>query len=593
MYYLIIRSPGMPARTVWLNQCKQTIGRSSRADINITDSFASRIHAVLELRGDNYWLTDSGSQNGTYHNEVRVTQELELRSGDRIRIGETELLFRKEMADGATAAKTSVIFHNDLPATANPEVTIGPEPGARMSRVLASSTQIISDKERQKQAANEFIEHAQRRDLLSLVSKVGLMLSDWSLNQLLENILDIVFENVQAERGFLLLVDRQTSELVCKVARYRVSPPDGRALEVSISRHISDLVMQQKSVLTSDAQRDARFADAQSILLSGMRSCMAVPLALHEQVLGMIYIDNPYERRFTKDDLLVLTTIASVAAIKVEQARFIEEQLERQRIEQELEVAATIQKRLLPQEPPNILGLESVGLNIPCHTVGGDYYDFVVSGPDTIGFAIADVSGKGIPAALLVSTLQATFRAIIEQQDLKDAVTRINKVICRSTPSYNYITFFYGLLNKRSKTFLSINAGHNAPIVVKRNGRIERLNKGGFCLGMFERAEYEMEETSLSEGDIVCLFTDGVTEAANLAEEEFGEERLIQLLQEHRSLPLEELSRRLYGEIEQFVGEAPQHDDLTYVLFRFNNEGDGETIIFDIPDVDEVRTLGG
>jgi phosphoserine phosphatase RsbU/P len=355
--------------------------------------------------------------------------------------------------------------------------------------------------------------------------------------------------------------------LACKVARYRVPRPNNEAPEVSISRHISDMVMQQKSVLTSNAQQDSRFAGAQSIVLSGMRSCMAVPLALREQVLGMIYVDNPYEQRFSEDDLRVMTTIASVAAIKVEQARFLAEHLEKQRIEQELEVAANIQKRILPQEPPNCEGLEIVGVNIPCHTVGGDYYDFVLEGLDKVGFCIADVSGKGIPASLLVSTLQATFRATIEQQDLKDAITRINKVIVRSTPSYNYITFFYGLLNKHSKRFTSINAGHNPPLVIRRNGLVERLEKGGFCLGMFEKAEYEVEETYLEDGDLVCLYTDGVTEAANSAEEEFSEERLIKYLQENRTLSLDEISKRLYRQIEDFVGEAPQHDDLTYVLF--------------------------
>src|SRR6185436_1780037 len=147
-------------------------------------------------------------QNGTYFNENRVSRELEMRPGDRIRIGETELLFCKEMSDGGGGgARTSVIFSNEV--NNNPEVTLGPEPGALMSRILApSSTQILSDRQLQKQAAKEFIDHAQKRDLLGLVSKVGLMLSDWSLDQLLENVLDIVFENIQAERGFLLTMEK-------------------------------------------------------------------------------------------------------------------------------------------------------------------------------------------------------------------------------------------------------------------------------------------------------------------------------------------------------------------------------------------------
>ncbi len=590
MHYLIIRSPGLPPRTVFLANAKQTIGRSSRADINITDSFASRLHSVLEIRGGDVWLTDLGSQNGTYLNEVRVVGEVIMKSGDCIRIGETELLYRREAVGGSSGGRTSVIFHSDVPvAGTTPEITLGLEPEARVSRVLipASGATQVLDKRLQSRAANDFIQHAQRRDLLPLVSKVGLMLSDWSLDHLLEHVLDTVFENIQADRGFLLLTDEK-GELVCRVARHR-DPSLGELSEISISRRISDMVMQQKSVLTSDAQRDERFAGAQSIVLSGMRSCMAVPLALREQVLGMIYVDNPFEKRFSEDDLLVMTTIASVAAIKVEQAKLLLEHIEKQRIEQELEVASTIQKRILPQEPPDVDNLEIVGVNIPCHTVGGDYYDFVVKGFDDVGFVIADVSGKGIPAALLVSTLQATFRALIDQHDLQEIVSRINKIICRSTTSYSYITFFYGLLNKTSRTFYSINAGHNAPLVIRPTGEVLKLSKGGFCLGMFEKASYEIEETVLGEGDIVCLFTDGVTEATNQAEEEFGEDRLIKVIYENRTLPLKEISQALFRSIEQFVGTAPQHDDLTYVLFRYTPESDGNTIIFDLFDSGELR----
>jgi phosphoserine phosphatase RsbU/P len=416
------------------------------------------------------------------------------------------------------------------------------------------------------------------------VSKVGLVLADWSLDQLLENILDIVFEQIPADRGFLLLVDESNGELVCQVARYRVPPASGETPEVSISRHISELVMQQQSVLTSNAQMDSRFAGAQSVILSGLRSCMAVPVALKEQVLGMIYIDNPYEQRFSQADLQVLTAIASVAAIKIEQSKFLAQELERRRIEQELELAATIQRRILPQDPPQLENLDIVAVNVQCNTVGGDYYDFLPVTDKTIGLCIADVSGKGIPAALLVSTLQATFWATMEQPPLTAAISRINKVIFRSTPSYNYITFFYGLLDRETNVFQSINAGHNAPIVIRQNGQVARLNKGGCCLGLFEQARYEVEETVLEAGDLILLYTDGVTEAANLQEEEFGETRLIKLLQDYRALPLEEISRRLYRAIEDFVGEAPQHDDLTYLIFRLKPDSGFETIVLDIPD---------
>ncbi|MCS6884363.1 MAG: SpoIIE family protein phosphatase [Acidobacteriota bacterium] len=578
MYYLIVRSPGLQPRRIFLSGQKQVIGRSSRADIHITDSFASRLHAVLELRGNDFWLTDLGSQNGTYLNEVRVTGQVCMQSGDCIRIGETRLIYHKEAADSGVAGKASIVFRSESPAVQGiQQVTLGLEAAAYMSRVFFAGQGL--DKKQQSQIAEDFIKHARQRDLLALVSKVGLMLSDWSLEQLLENVLELVFEYINADRGFLLLLDNK-GNLVCRAARCRESGQE--VSQVSISRRVSDLVMQKKSVLTADALQDERFAGAQSILISGIRSCMAVPLALREEVIGMIYVDNPYEQRFSEADLQVLTTIASVAAIKVEQAKLLLEHMEKQRIEQELEVAASIQKQILPQEPPEIENLEVVGINIPCHTVGGDYYDFVLKDYDQAGFVIADVSGKGIPAALLVSTLQATFRALVDQHELADVVTKLNKVICRSTTPYSYITFFYGLLDRTSGKFCSVNAGHNAPLVIKPTGEVLRLSKGGFCLGMFEKATYQVEETTLGEGDIVCLFTDGVTEAANVAGEEFGEERLIKVIYENRTLPLKEISQALLRSIEDFIGNAPQHDDLTYVLFRYTPESDGSTIIFDV-----------
>jgi sigma-B regulation protein RsbU (phosphoserine phosphatase) len=582
MYYLIVHAPGLPSRTIWLNQARQTIGRSSRADINIIDSFASRVHAVLERRGNVYWLKDLGSQNGTFYNNTRMGQDCQMFPGDRIKIGETELLYCQEPSDDTTGSRSRVVFNNER--STGPEFTLGPEPGLRVSRVLVNSTQVFAERQLQQQVANAFIDDAKQRNLLGLVSKVGLVLADWSLDQLLENILDIVFEQIPADRGFLLLIDEASNELVCQVARYRVPPASGETPEVSISRHISDLVMQQQSVLTSNAQMDSRFAGAESVILSGLRSCMAVPVALKEQVLGMIYLDNPYEQRFSQTDLQVLTAIASVAAIKIEQSKYLAQEMERRRIEQELELAATIQRRILPQESPTLENIDIIAVNVPCNTVGGDYYDFLPVTDKMVGFCIADVSGKGIPAALLVSTLQATFWATMEQPPLTSAISRINKVIFRSTPSYNYITFFYGLLNRETQVLQSINAGHNAPIIVRQDGQIVRLNKGGCCLGLFENAQFEIEETQLAPGDTILLYTDGVTEAANLQEEEFGEARLITLLQNYRALPLGEISRRLYRAIEDFVGEAPQHDDLTYLIFRLNANNDFETIVLDIPD---------
>ncbi len=304
------------------------------------------------------------------------------------------------------------------------------------------------------------------------------------------------------------------------------------------------------------------------------KNCLIMPLIVAQKTVGVLMVCDKETRdggfaEFTEDDEQFLSAIATQAAIAIDNARLHKESLEKERIEKELEVAAAIQQRLLPQCPPVFDAVETVGVNISCRQVGGDYYDYIRFDERRLGLVIADVSGKGTPAALLVSTLQASFHALVESYDLAETVTRLNKAIYKASPSYNYITFFYGILDLDAGCFRSINAGHNDPLMLRADGTWHRFESGGFCLGMFDWGTYEAQETSLKSGDLMFLYTDGVTESTNLAGEEFGEDRAREVLEEYRNEPLTVISQKLSEAIAEFVGEAPQHDDLTYVLLRF------------------------
>lgn len=234
------------------------------------------------------------------------------------------------------------------------------------------------------------------------------------------------------------------------------------------------------------------------------------------------------------------------------------------------EEAKRTQLGFLPKEIPQIPGCEFSGAWLPMHGIGGDYFDVIALDANRFAFTIADVAGKGIAAALLMSNLQATVRGLAVQ-DLPPAnlAEQLNRIISKNTASDRFITFFYAVFDARSRRLLYSNGGHNAPIVLRRDGSIDRLSSGGQALGIFEKERYEQEEITLAEGDRLALFTDGITEASDGTEEEFGEARLLEILQQSRSLSAAEIQKIVLSRVAEFSGEKFQ-DDATLVLLAIN-----------------------
>ncbi|HEX8184030.1 MAG TPA: SpoIIE family protein phosphatase, partial [Blastocatellia bacterium] len=564
MSTFIVRPKDFEPSTVKLDKMKLTIGRSSRNDICISDPFASRLHAELRRESDHVLLVDNGSANGTFLNGQRVTGAVRLEVGDLIRIGETEIEYQfgdQDMLSGATVYLTGPAA---APLSAD---TITSPIGTRSTNDLISSIQSgsISKQMRNQGGVQPSMKaEAPGRDLLSIVSQVGIaLLPRTTLEDTLKMTIDLVFQAIPAERGFLFL--KEGDDLTCMIARGAHEGAIPTASQVQISRSITNKVINEgASVLTSDAMHDPRFQSQNSVVLSQIRSVMAVPLASGEETFGMVYVDNPFHSRFKEEDLKVLTTIASVASIKIEHERLLDERLEKRRMEEELKVASEIQMRLQPVSPPNIDGWEMTGVSFPCREIGGDYYDFIKRKRDNrFVVAVGDVSGKGTGAALLMSSLHAAVRAQSQTRStISEVMGEINQYIYENSPSNKFLTLFYGELDPQTSILTYSNGGHNPPMLLRRSGEVVHLDKGGLPIGMMQATCYQEDSVKFEPGDVLVIYSDGITESINERDEEFGEERLLEVVKHNLNRSASGIRDRIDEALSRFVGTTAPVDDM-------------------------------
>src|SRR5437899_4027881 len=410
---------------------------------------------------------------------------------------------------------------------------------------------------------------ARSSDLLALISKVGItLLASATLNETLEQIVSLVFEAVPADRCLIMMRDAGTTELKVAVARLRDRVGD--VGEIRVSRNVlEEVVMRGKSVLTSDAQQDPRFASG-TVVLQGVRSVLSVPLGVEEKVFGIIYADSPIaEGRFTEDHLKVLTTLASVAAIRDDNARLVEARGDQQRLERELERASEIQQRFQPTAPPTVSGYELQGISFPCYEIGGDYYDFIQRDDGRLVVALGDVSGKGTAAALLMSSLHAAIHAQASSHDsLVDMICAVNRYLADNIPANRFVTLFCAELDPDSGALSFLNAGHNPPLIIHSAGTVEQLASGGLPLGIKADADYREGRTQLQHGDVLVIYSDGVTEATSPTGEEFGPTRLYEVVSRNIDASAAGIRDRIESALTKFAQGTQAADDITLVIVK-------------------------
>ncbi len=565
MSELIVKYPDRAPDRFPLGRLRITLGRSARNDLCIPDPFASRVHAEVRREGEEYFLQDLGSANGTLYNGGAVEGTVPLTPGGRIQIGETEIVFD----DGTYHSSMGATMITDNSSHSLPEATIALASGDRTTSGLLEAIEGARTKPEESVVARV----AREGDLLALISKVGItLLSSSTLEQTLEQIVSLVFEAVPADRCLLMMRDEANQDLKVAVARLRDRA--GAIGEIRVSRNVMDeVVIRGKSVLTSDAQHDPRFASG-TVVLQGVRSVLAVPLGVAEKVFGIIYADSPIaEGRFTEDHLKVLTTLASVAAIRVENARLVESRLQQERLERELQLAMEIQQRFQPTAPPIVAGYEFQGISFPCYEIGGDYYDFIARPDGRMVITLGDVSGKGTAAALLMSSLHAAIHAQTGSHDsLVETISAVNKYLAENIPPNRFVTLFYAELDPESGTLSFLNAGHNPPLIVHAAGTVEQLAAGGLPLGIRPNAEYREGRTQLQLGDVLVIYSDGVTEAASPSGEEFGPTRLYEVVQRNVDASAAGIRDRIESALTKFSQGTQAADDITLVIVKRQSE---------------------
>ncbi len=319
---------------------------------------------------------------------------------------------------------------------------------------------------------------------------------------------------------------------------------------------------------------DAALVPTAGVRLSECQKCLAISIAVPGRRLGVLAVADKESRDgrvldFTPGDARLLSLFANQAAAAIDTTRLHREALEKERIERELELAAAIQRQILPRELPRIAGLELAGSTLPTRQVGGDYFDLFPLSRGRLGFVVADVSGKGIPAALLVSTVHAAIHLQIDASEtIVELVSRIDRHLQRFAAAHKFLTLFFGLIEPDAGLLRYVSAGHNPALLARRDGSIERFSATGVPVGLIPDGSWREETTRFDPGDLLCVYTDGFTEATNADEEEFGLDRLQKGLADRLDLPARDLCDQLFGEVAGFARGVPQYDDQTLLIVR-------------------------
>ena len=514
------------------------IGRRETNDLRLAGSEVSRDHAEVLTVDNAYVLRDRTSRYGTYVNGEQVTERT-LAHGDRIRLGRSggaEMVF--------LTAETEAV----------PERT--------------ATTTAIGD----------------LRQIATLLEGLRALGTGRVLDDVLSMVLDSAIDVSGAERGFIMLAPPDADDLEFKMARGRGhSTLPGSSF--ATSRKIPEEVFRTgEPRLVADLLDGDLASVHMGTVALGIRNVLCVPLRLvryldkaeavgEERRIGVLYLDSREKGILMSNSTrAALETLATEAAVAIENARLYRETMEKARMEQEMRIAAEIQQSLLPKMARSGTFFNAAAASLPCRSIGGDFYDYVDLPTGALGFALGDVAGKGPPAALLSAMMQGMFAAQAATSDSpSQTIARVNLALYKRGIESRFVTLMYGALHPDGR-LTYCNAGHNPPLVISGSDgalTVRRLECGGPIVGLFENATYDEETVTLANGDWLIVFSDGVSEAMSLTADEYEEERIVKLVEKNLVLEPRKLLEALFADVRQFTRGAPQSDDITAMVLRY------------------------
>ncbi len=525
-----------------------TMGRKADNDLQLLHDTVSRQHAEIVFEDESYFLVDVGSKRGTFVNGRQI-ERIELEHLDHIRIGGDEAQQIQFIDESVVTA--SAIFDSQAPL-----------------KITESTSEKI-----RAASANDELQKLARFVEVNEAFKFSLTPDD-----VLCLIVDAAIEITQAERGFLMLKN-DAGDLEFKVARDQQRswlPGNDFAMSRSV---VEEAFRQNRSIIISDTptpRESVRSLDLRSIACIPLRRFqmtenMDATTMFKRDVIGVLYVDSQVFRgALNETSLRLLESLAFEATKSLESVRLMHEEQEKKRLEGELNLARQVQIALTPTAFKHPEHFEVAGASIPSRSLGGDFYDLLAFNDSECVFALGDVSGKGIGAALMAAMSQGALQAqFASNLPLSDVIANLNRVLIQKSASGHFLTLFCAVLNSNGG-FRFVNAGHNPPILARADGRIELLSTKSLLLGAFDFADFTAADTKLEKDDVLVIFTDGVTEAINSAEEMFGDERLEKLVQESRKMTAVEIQKRILDDVLAFTRGLPQGDDITLITLKMN-----------------------
>ena len=537
------------------------IGRLQDCHVVLDSTNVSRYHAEIRRQGDGFVLVDLDSRNKTKLNGVELVakQPHALNPQDRIAICDYEFVYYLNPPKFDTSTRQ-----------VDPDVVVLERDEPSLHTLDASRSSALASVVRPEVKLSAILDIARN------------LSSDLNIDTVSPKILDSLMQLFpQAERGFLVLQEAETKRLVRKAFKYRpnrraplASAAQADEVPMSISRSIVNHVQnQKKAVLSQDAGNDSNLPISASIADLKIRSVMCVPLLAPDgQVLGIIQLDTSDRKQFNQDDLDVLAAVAGQAAIAIQNASLHESMLKRDRVDRDMNLARQVQKRFLPQNLPKIPGYEFFAFYNPAYEVGGDYYDFVPLPENRLGIALADVSGKGVAAALMMAKFSGDTRySILTKPSPAAAAGELNQTLCDAGIDEKFITMSLNVLNVAENRVTLASAGHPPVIVRRADGSIEEVGEtiSGFPLGIMPGVEYGQTDLDLAVGDVVVVYSDGVTDSRSLDEELYDTRETRRLIKRVADSPggPEDVGKSILQAIREFSANHSQADDITLICF--------------------------